>query len=215
MGYFWHHPWLCLDHSLEWVCEQLWQSETFSTQNSSQYIATGSLRSNLARFVVCVCAMRPSESLSVCILVSTLQSATLVLVVQLWNDIGTYGLSCMRNAGRSNSYHQINDLIWRALSRSDVPATKEPTWMFRDDRKRPDGLTLVPWQNGRCLTWDATVVDSPATSYLSSTSSLSGSAAEAEAKQIRKDRGMPHLRSGSSGNIRTSWHQKSSFSVRN
>ena len=57
--------------------------------------------------------------------------------------------------------------------------------MFRDDEKRPDGLTLIPWQNGRCLTWDATVVDSLAPSYLSSTSSLPGSAAEAEAVRKR------------------------------
>ena len=40
---------------------------------------------------------------------------------------------------------------------------------------------LVPWQNGWCLTRDATVVDSLAPSYLSATSSLQGSAAEAAA----------------------------------
>ena len=51
--------------------------------------------------------------------------------------------------------------------------------LLRDAGKRPDGLALVPWQNSRCLTWDATVVDSLAPSYLSTTSSLPGSAAEA------------------------------------
>ena len=37
------------------------------------------------------------------------------------------------------------------------------------------------WQNGGCLTSDATVVDSLASSYLSATSMLPGSAAEAAA----------------------------------
>ena len=87
----------------------------------------------------------------------------------------------------SSRHHEVNDLIWRSLKRCDVPATKEPSGLFRDDGKRPDGLTLVPWQNGRCLTCDATVVDSLAASYLSATSSLPGSAAEtAAARKISK-----------------------------
>ena len=56
--------------------------------------------------------------------------------------------------------------------------------LLRDDGKRPDGLILVTWQNGRCLTWNTTAVDTLATSYLASTSSHTGSAAEAAA--IRK-----------------------------
>ena len=48
-----------------------------------------------------------------------------------------------------------------------------------------DGLKVVSWQNGQCLTSDAMVVDSLATSYLSSTSSFPGSAAEAAAIRNR------------------------------
>ena len=36
--------------------------------------------------------------------------------------------------------------FWRALKRADVPSTKETAGLFRGDGKRPDGLTLVPWQ---------------------------------------------------------------------
>ena len=98
---------------------------------------------------------------------------------------GTHGLSCKWSARRSTRHHQISDLIWRAVKRAAVPASKQPSGLLRDDEKRPDGLTLVAWQNGRCLTWDATVMNSLASSYLSATSSLPGSAAEAAAVRER------------------------------
>ena len=41
---------------------------------------------------------------------------------------------------------------------------KEPQGLSRDDGKRPDGLTLVPWQSGRSATWDVTVVHTLAAS---------------------------------------------------
>jgi len=52
---------------------------------------------------------------------------------------------------------------------------------LRTDGKRPDGVTLIPWKNGRCVTWDATVTDTMAQSYLPVTSQTSGAAAEAAA----------------------------------
>ena len=36
----------------------------------------------------------------------------------------------------------------------------EPRHLYRTDQKRPDGLTLVPWADGKQLLWDVTVVDS-------------------------------------------------------
>jgi len=31
---------------------------------------------------------------------------------------------------------------------------KEPHGLVRDDGKRSDGLTLLPWNSGRSATWD-------------------------------------------------------------
>ena len=76
---------------------------------------------------------------------------------------GTHGLSCKRSSGCSTRHQQINDAIWRALKRADVPLTKESACLLRGDGKR--SLTLVPWQSGRSLTWDVTVVDTLANSY--------------------------------------------------
>ena len=53
----------------------------------------------------------------------------------------------------------INDIVCRALTSADVPSSKEPMGLLRSDARRPDGLTLVPWSNGKMLTWDATVTD--------------------------------------------------------
>ena len=57
---------------------------------------------------------------------------------------GLHGLVCKYSAGRSTRHQQLNDLIWRALKRADIPSTKEPNGLLRGDGKRPDGLTLVP-----------------------------------------------------------------------
>jgi len=97
------------------------------------------------------------------------------------DSLGSHALSCKRNPGRSQRHHAMNDLIWRALSKAGFPSIKEPQGLLRTDGKRPDGLTLIPWRNGRCATWDVTVADTVATSYLSLTSSCAGSAAEAAA----------------------------------
>ena len=46
---------------------------------------------------------------------------------------------------------------------------------------RPDGITLVPWQSGRAVAWDVTIVTTLADSYLPASSALAASAAEAAA----------------------------------
>jgi len=50
--------------------------------------------------------------------------------------------------------------------------------LARQDGKRPDGLTLIPWLCGKPLTWDVTVAHMPADSYVSATARSGGAAAE-------------------------------------
>ena len=83
---------------------------------------------------------------------------------------GTHGLSCKRSSSRSTRQQHINDAILRALKRADISSTKEPAGLLRGDGKRPDGLSLVPWQSERSLTWDVTVVDTLVSSYTPTTS---------------------------------------------
>ena len=95
---------------------------------------------------------------------------------------GLHGLSCKRSAGRSLKHFQINDLIFRALKRADIPSTKEPKGLVRGDgKKKRDGLTLVPWKAGKALTWYATIFDTFHASYLKVSPFSPGQAAEAAA----------------------------------
>jgi len=67
------------------------------------------------------------------------------------------------------------------LSRN--PREKEPTGLFRTDGKRPDGLTLVPWQSGKSLCWDVTVICPVAESYVTGSAREVGAAAELAASR--------------------------------
>ncbi|KPJ10712.1 hypothetical protein RR48_07718 [Papilio machaon] len=100
---------------------------------------------------------------------------------------GHHGLSCQRSAGRLSRHAALNYVVCRALVSINVPAILEPNRIARDDGKRPDGLTLVPWKSGRCLVWDATCVDTLAASYLHGTSVTTGAtASEAQTRKRRK-----------------------------
>ena len=74
----------------------------------------------------------------------------------------------------------MNDLVWRALGKVNITSVKEPSGLSKSDGKRPDGLTLIPWKNGRCVT------DTLAQSCLLSTSITIISAGAAEAAVDRK-----------------------------
>ena len=95
------------------------------------------------------------------------------------DPLGQHALSCKKHPGRTQRHAWLNDLIHRALIRAAIPAVKEPQGLSRDDGKRPDGLTLVPWQSGRSATWDVTVSHTLATSYVSQSAQQAGSAAAA------------------------------------
>jgi len=82
----------------------------------------------------------------------------------------------MKYSGRIQCHAGLNDLIYHALIRAEIPALMEPQGLSRDDGKRPDGLTLVPWQSGRSATWDVTVVHTLAPSYVSQNALQAGSA---------------------------------------
>ena len=64
---------------------------------------------------------------------------------------GIHSFVCKRSPGRTSRHHAFNDLIARTFSSAGIPVTKEPSGLFRSDGKQPDGLTLIPWSNGKAL----------------------------------------------------------------
>jgi hypothetical protein len=69
---------------------------------------------------------------------------------------------------------------------------KEPSGLSRSDGRRPDGLTQIPWQNGKALTWDVTVATTLADSYIRATASAAGAAAEmAATRKLAKYADLP------------------------
>ena len=145
---------VCSAHSGDWLNTLPISSCGLRLDNDAIRIAIGlRLGANLCEPYVCICGA-------------------------LVNTLCSHCLSCKRSSGRSSRHGYINDIIYHSLVKAGIPCTKEPSGLLRTDGKRPDGLTSVPWQAGKCAIWDVTVTDTLATSYLSATASSAGSAAE-------------------------------------
>ena len=91
---------------------------------------------------------------------------------------GTHGLSRKSGTAKAIRHHQLNDIVRRAFLRANIPSVMEPTGLSRGDGMRPDGMTLIPWQSGKNVTWDVTVTDIIVDSYLHISKAGADSAAE-------------------------------------
>ena len=74
------------------------------------------------------------------------------------------------------------------LSREHCPRPRyhsrlEPSGLSCSDGKRPDGITIAPWKEGRSLVWDATCPDTFASSYEALAVSETGAVAVAAEKR--------------------------------
>jgi len=85
---------------------------------------------------------------------------------------------CKKAPGRVARHQVLNDIILRAINAADVPAVKEPSGLNKQDVKRPDGLSLIPWQNGKPLLWDVTVASTLAGSYVDTAATGAGLVAD-------------------------------------
>jgi len=79
---------------------------------------------------------------------------------------GRQAMVCKKAPGRVARHQVLNDIILRAINAADVPAVKEPSGLNRQDGKRSDGFSLIPWRSGKPLLWDVTVASTLARSYV-------------------------------------------------
>jgi len=64
---------------------------------------------------------------------------------------GLQSYFCKKAPGKTIRHHSLNNSIARSFSAAGIPVVNEPTGLSRSVRKRPDGLSLVPWQNDKAL----------------------------------------------------------------
>ena len=123
-----------------------------------------------------------------CVTVTVSPNQIIIIIIIIIISAGRWccrSLVLVVGAGRSARHHQINDFVYRSLSRANFPAKREPPRLLKSDCKRPDGITLIPWREGKCLAWDATVGDTFMPTYLSATSVKAGAAADHLASKKR------------------------------
>ena len=110
---------------------------------------------------------------------------------------GKHALVCKKSRSVHARHSMGNHIIYRAFIQANIPSTIEPQGLFRSDRKRPDGLILVPWTHGRALDWDFTGVHRLASSYTQLASREGSTVADAsritKTRQIRRDISNTHL----------------------
>ena len=76
-----------------------------------------------------------------------------------------HALHCTKSSGRHSRHSSCNNILKQAFSTSNIPSVLEPQNLYRIDGRRPDGLTLVPWERGTSLIWDFTCIDRLSPSY--------------------------------------------------
>ena len=100
---------------------------------------------------------------------------------------GAHVLSCKHGAGRQIRHSLVNDVIARSFSRAGIPCSKEPAGLVPGSALCPDGATIIPWTQGRCLAWDVTCPDTLAASCVADCAGAAGFAAEqATARKVQK-----------------------------
>ena len=71
----------------------------------------------------------------------------------------------------------MNDIIKRALVVAGLPSILEPAGLDRGDGRRPDGMTVFPFRNGKALVWDATCADTYSATHVNHCALQAGYAA--------------------------------------
>ena len=89
-----------------------------------------------------------------------------------------HGLACRKSIPCHIRHSQFNDVMWRAVKKAQISASKEPIGLLGHDGTRAGGATLVPWTRGRPLAWDVMVPDTFAASHIQFTSSSACAAAD-------------------------------------
>ena len=79
-------------------------------------------------------------------------------------------------ASRLARHSGSNDVIKRTLQTLGVPCLQEAPGLSRDVGRKPDGITMLVYANGKPLCWDRAYVDIFASTYVNESAVRVGSA---------------------------------------
>ena len=85
------------------------------------------------------------------------------------DGLGLHGLSCRKSKGRIPRHTALNQLVKQSFVSVHIPSTLEPRGLCSSNECHPDGVTIIPWSQGKCLAWDVTCHDSFAPTNLTLT----------------------------------------------
>ena len=97
----------------------------------------------------------------------------------------SHALCCKRKAGRGIRTSQVNTRIKAALADAGNLSVLEPSGLTRQEGKRPDGATVLPYEEGLPMAWNATLIHTCAPSYLRVSAHEAGVAASAAEERKR------------------------------
>ena len=73
--------------------------------------------------------------------------------------------------GKHTRHSLRNDAVWRPFQRAQIQAKKDPAGL-KVAMVRPNKTSLISWKQGHSVTWDVTVLNTFASSYISASSVL-------------------------------------------
>jgi hypothetical protein len=157
-----------------------------SSNTALQYlISSAPSDQDRARLYGCICRgsgdwinSLPSNSLGLCLtdeqfriscglrLGAPVSSTQPCLCGAMIDSLGNHQLVCPRLCARLARHSMCNEIIKESLRTANIPSTLEPIGLLRSDGRRPDGVTLIPFRNGKSVAWDFTCVNRLATSHI-------------------------------------------------
>uniref|UniRef100_A0A1X7UWM7 Reverse transcriptase domain-containing protein n=1 Tax=Amphimedon queenslandica TaxID=400682 RepID=A0A1X7UWM7_AMPQE len=93
------------------------------------------------------------------------------------DDLATHGLHCKQSNDRLHRHSSINNILRHTFTAAGILSRLEPSGLIGEEGRRPDGVTLVPWEVGKYMCWDFTCPDTLALSYVVIAATAGGSAA--------------------------------------
>ena len=77
-----------------------------------------------------------------------------------------HDLSCKKSQGCHPRHAAVNILLKRSLASAKIPSLLEPTGIVRSDGKHLNGISVMRWNKGWTLVWDATCLHTFASSHM-------------------------------------------------